>query len=123
MKERLLAAMALLTGVCCGVQDTKYTNQNNAEFAATIADPATQLIDVRSPGDYAAGHIPGAMNIDLHAADFSERIAGLDTVRPVAVYCRSGMCSRAAAEKLAERGFRVVNLDRGIMRWNGEKVR
>ncbi|MDE5890554.1 MAG: rhodanese-like domain-containing protein, partial [Bacteroidales bacterium] len=66
--------------------------------------------------------IPGAVNIDVKREDFDELAAAwLDLGRPVAVYCRSGARSKVAAKRLAGKGFKVYELNHGIMNWNGPK--
>lgn len=120
MKKLLVAMMAFLVGGACSAQQTGYTNQSNAEFAAAMADPTVQIVDVRTSAEYAEGHILGAVNIDVNGADFLDQTARLDKNSPVAVYCRSGMRSRTAAGKLVGQGFRVSNLKGGIVGWDGE---
>ena len=85
------------------------------EFAKTIGKKNVRLIDVRTPKEYAEGHIAEAENIDVKAADFSSRIQ--DAKGKVAVYCRSGKRSLMAAEQLAAKGCTVYNLDGGIIAW------
>lgn len=81
-------------------------------------DGAAQLVDVRTPEEYAAGHIPGAINIDWFADDFIDKAkASLTTDRPVMVYCRSGKRSAKAAWKLDGNEFRTYNLLGGYLGW------
>lgn len=89
------------------------------EFKTEIEKPGVQLLDVRTPKEFAEGHIPGAMNIDVNASDFDENIATLDKERGVAVYCRSGRRSKVAANKLANAGFKVTELNSGFLSWDG----
>ena len=71
---------------------------------------------------YAEGHIEGAMNIDVRSDSFAERAESLlPKEKTIAVYCRSGRRSAQAANLLAKRGYRVVNLSGGIIAWNAEK--
>lgn len=121
MKKTLIALVSLFMGAACGAQE--YTTQQNAEFTATIATPGVQLVDVRTSGEYAAGHIPDAVNIDIQRPDFDRHIAALDKSRPVAVYCRSGVRSRKAAQRLVAQGFTVYNLAGGILGWDGPTCR
>lgn len=87
-------------------------------FAAAIAEPGTVLIDVRTPAEYAEGHLEKATNIDVQAADFGTRIAALDKTASYALYCRSGNRSRTAAEQMHAAGFtHVVDLAGGITAW------
>jgi len=72
------------------------------------------LIDVRTPGEYAEGHLENAQNIDWYDANFAQQFDGMDKQRTVYVYCRSGRRSREAQEKLKSLGFgHVVNLEGG----------
>lgn len=121
MKKTIIAAISLLFGISCGAQ--QYTNQDNAQFSATIDNPATQLVDVRTPEEFAQGHIPGAVNIDIQSPEFDKQVAQLDKTRPVAVYCRSGARSGKAAARLAAEGFELYNLNGGILGWNGKITR
>ncbi|MEU2790123.1 rhodanese-like domain-containing protein [Streptomyces sp. NPDC007100] len=65
-----------------------------------------QLVDVRNPAEYAAGALPGAVNLPL--ASLPGHCATLDPDRPVVLYCRSGNRSVIAAALLEARGFRDV---------------
>lgn len=77
------------------------------------------LIDVRTPYEFANGHIPGAMNVDWLSPTFNWRIAELDTARPVFLYCRTAGKSSFAAAHLRGNGFTsVTELIGGIDRWN-----
>ena len=81
-------------------------------------DGTAQLVDVRTPEEFAEGHIPGALNIDWKADDFiGNATAALSKDRPVMVYCRSGKRSAAAAGKLSKVGFKVLNLTGGFLGW------
>ena len=77
--------------------------------AAAIADGA-QVVDVRTDGEWAGGHVAGAVHADVMGDDFDRRVAALDRDRPVYVYCASGARSGRAAGKLEAMGFtEVVN--------------
>ena len=72
------------------------------------------VIDVRTPAEYAAGHIAGAQNIDVEAADFASRISTLDKTAAYLVYCHSGRRSAIAADQMAAAGFTDI-VDAGGM--------
>jgi len=79
------------------------------------------LIDVRTPGEYASGNVPGAVNIPVEALDQRldevKKLYGDDTSRAIVVYCRSGRRSGIARELLLKAGYaRVVNFG-GISEW------
>ena len=54
------------------------------------AKPGRVVIDIRTPAEFAEGHIEGAINIDFQDAGFAEAIAGIDTGAPTVFHCRSG---------------------------------
>jgi rhodanese-related sulfurtransferase len=89
-------------------------------------DPATlanemgqfQVVDVRYPNEWEAGHIDGAVHIP---GDYIfDRVGELDLTRPVVTVCRSGNRSAEAAKDLAREGFDVQNLEGGIDAWVAE---
>ena len=94
-----------------------------ADFAELIKDTANvQLLDVRTSDEFNEGHIDGALQIDFYSALFMDLATmKLSTEKPVAIYCRSGRRSASAANKLAELGYDVINLDGGIMAWKQSK--
>lgn len=75
-----------------------------ATVADAIADGA-KVIDVRTPEEFAAGHLRGAVNVDLSAPDFDQRIAALDETTDYVVYCASGNRSGTAIETMHDQGF------------------
>jgi phage shock protein E len=76
--------------------------------------PNRVVIDVRTPTEYAAGHIAGTQNIDVEAADFGSKIATLDKKGAYLVYCHSGRRSGIAADQMAKAGFTDI-VDGGAM--------
>ena len=75
------------------------------------------LVDVRTPEEFAEGHIEGAVNINLQGPDFEGEIAELDPSATYVVYCRSGNRSATAAEIMADAGFTDVYDMGGIVDW------
>ncbi len=69
-----------------------------------VRDGAT-LIDVRTPDEFAAGHLEGSQNIDLSASDFAERVGDLDPATDYVVYCASGNRAGIAIEQMRSAGF------------------
>ncbi|WP_062461342.1 rhodanese-like domain-containing protein [Demequina soli] len=92
-------------------------------FAEAVAQDGVTVIDVRTPEEYAAGHLPGAVNIDVSATTFDAQVGDLDPAADYAVYCQSGNRSRAAIEEMAADGVEhTVGLDGGISAWGGGVV-
>ena len=78
--------------------------------ARALIDAGAQAIDVRTPEEFDAGHLVGAVNVDVQAADFHERLRGLAKSDSYVVYCRSGSRAAAAADMMIDMGFTdVVN--------------
>lgn len=79
------------------------------------AGHAAQIVDVRSPTEYASGHVPGAINIPLEQVE--TRTADLGTDRSVILVCQAGTRARMAAELLCTRGLDLVVLEGGTEAW------
>ena len=72
------------------------------------------VIDVRTPEEFAEGHLEGALNISLQDAAFDQRIDALDPDGTYVVYCRTGNRSAQAAARMADAGFTDVTDAGGI---------
>ena len=109
----LLAALGLKTAC-----SQNFENYDVKEFAELIADPEVLILDVRKADEFAESHIKGAILIDQFQSDFVEQAqAKLPKEKTIAVYCRSGRRSANAADKLADVGYKCVNLKGGIIAW------
>ena len=115
MHARALALTLLLlvtVVAACGGSSAAVQKPGAAKAAGML--PNRVVIDVRTPAEYAAGHIAGAQNIDVEAADFGTRIATLDKKGAYLVYCHSGRRSGLAADQMAKAGFTDI-VDGGAM--------
>ena len=65
----------------------------------------TAVIDVRTPEEFASGHLDGAVNIDWQGATFFDEIAQFDHAGTYIVYCRSGNRSGHAIDAMTDMGF------------------
>ena len=117
MKNIITSLLALLgLASACGHQHFENTDANR--FAERIADPNTVLLDVRTENEFNEGHIANALNIDVKQDDFLEQAkSALPADKTIAVYCRGGKRSVTAAKKLTAEGYKVLNLEGGIMAW------
>jgi len=123
----LLTALLVIGGAGCGDDITVRTTPARTDVTAVelqtmMADgKPLVLLDVRSTGEYAAGHIEGSINVQLSAL----KTWG-DTQAPrtrIACICWSGVRSRAAADQLVAMGFTdVYNLQGGLSVWPGGLV-
>ncbi len=88
--------------------------------ASTISAPPDDLVilDVRTPEEFAEGHIDGAVMIDFYRDDFADELAKLDPDVPYVLYCRSGNRSGQTAALMEQLDFASVqDVDGGILAW------
>jgi rhodanese-related sulfurtransferase len=111
----LLGVSALLAGCSSSSGSDSVSTVAPAEFVSAMAEPGTVVVDVRTAAEYAAGHVDGAVNIDVESGSFDAEIAALPKDTTYAVYCRSGRRSAVAADTMSSAGFTsIVNLDGGV---------
>jgi phage shock protein E len=79
-----------------------------AEIKQALAQPSTVLLDVRTPEEFATGHLQGAQNIDFRAPSFREKVAQLDKAKTYVLYCASGNRSGQSSVLMQETGFRKI---------------
>jgi rhodanese-related sulfurtransferase len=76
------------------------------------------ILDVRTPAEFAAGHIVGAVNIDFWGKDFEDSVAILEKGGLCLVYCTSGVRSGGAMKKMRKIGFKkIYNMNGGMFSW------
>ena len=110
----LLATLGLTTA--CGQQN--FENTDVQGFSELVADSNVVVLDVRTIAEFTEGHIERAILIDQGQSDFIEKAKStLPIEKKIAVYCRSGRRSANAAGKLADIGYKCVNLKGGIIAW------
>ena len=89
------------------------------EYAKALEEDSTAfLIDVRTPEEYAQGHIEGAVLMNVMDEDkFADGIDSLSSEHTYYIYCRSGRRSQSAALQMAQQGLKVVDLQGGYNAW------
>lgn len=126
--SKLVPALLILSVVAIGYGLLHNKNsQSHAEYRTIdaknarnlmAADKSALLLDVREPHEYNSAHIEGAVNIPLRTIgiELNEQLTDLD--RAIIVYCRSGVRSREAAEKLLSLGYNYVYDLGGMYGWD-----
>ena len=119
----ILGAALLLTG-CIGGQAKAAYRRVSAEEAQQIMknESGYQIVDVRTPEEYASGHIPNAICIPNESIGKQPPAELSDKKQLLLIYCRSGRRSKEAANKLVELGYENVVDFGGIIEWPGEKT-
>ncbi|MBK9739116.1 MAG: rhodanese-like domain-containing protein [Actinobacteria bacterium] len=87
-------------------------------FAEVVASSQSIVIDVRTPEEFAEGHLEGAVNYNVEGPDFAAQIAALDPAGVYAVYCRSGNRSQVAVAAMQQAGINgIYELQTGYTAW------
>ena len=117
MRRGLLGLMVIGLVACGG--STAVIEKVDPVTASTIAaQPGTIVLDIRTPEEFAAGHLTGAIDIDFYATDFADRIGALDHAARYVVYCHTGNRSGQAMDLFRQDGFTDVHeIDGGIAAW------
>lgn len=127
MKSKLLSLLiiSLLFISCQGQSHEGFQTIDAKTYSEKLnATENPQLIDVRTPAEYADDKINNAKNIDWNGENFVSEVVKLDKTKPVFVYCKSGGRSAQASSKLSQLGFtEIYNLDGGIMKWNASGMK
>ena len=111
------AAVATTETTAPSFQVTHVDANGAAMFLAENADAI--VLDVRTPKEFAEGHIEGAVNVNFFDKDFAEQLTRLDTSKTYLLHCRSGGRSTKSLPILERVGFtNVVHLDGGFKAWN-----
>ena len=117
----LLVAILSFVVLSCQGQNASAINTIDAKtFSEKItATPRALLLDVRTPGEFSSGHIDQAINNNWLGKTFVAEAEQLDKSMPIFVYCKSGVRSQKAAEKLHELGFKTIyQLEGGMLKWD-----
>ncbi len=121
----LISAVLIAVAASCGSRNTTNIPINNVDVN-TARDLVTQdetviVLDVRTPEEYAMGHIEGALNIGIAEADFSERVSKLDRDKTYIVHCSANVENGRTAKSLkimSSLGFNeLMNMEGGIAAW------
>lgn len=116
--KKILTCLSVALGLTTACGQANYGNTDVKGFAELMNDSDVVVLDVRTAEEFVDGHLAGAVNIDYRQDNFVEQaVVRLPKDKTIAVYCRSGRRSAGAAELLAEKGYKLVNLKGGILAW------
>ena len=120
MRTFLFKLFVLMAVLVPAVAFAEIKNEGAAKVDELIKSGKYVVIDVRTPEEYAAGHINGAVNYDYYSDDVEDNLEEnlTDKSKPYIVYCRSGKRSLYSAQIMEELGYKdVTNLDGGFLAW------
>jgi rhodanese-related sulfurtransferase len=119
MSRRTVGGIVLAVAVVGGAAAfllVRRAGDVTADQAHRMVEGGALLVDVRSPAEFAAGHLPGALNIPVHEIEAREaELTPRD--RPLVLYCRSGNRSARAAAALEKSGHTSVHNLGAMSRW------
>ena len=123
----LIGGCADITGEAPTTETTIIEDITPDEAYALIQDNRGNkdfiIIDVRTPEEYAGGHIEKTINLDYKSETFGDELDKLDRNKTYLIYCRSGGRSAGALDMMEELGFReVYNMVGGIVQWEAERL-
>ena len=96
----------------------RFRNIDVAEWEKLRKDASVMVLDVRTAEEFADGHMPGAINLDIRGGKFAETLAGLDKSKTYLVHCAVGGRSAKACGQMDGLKFeKVLNLSGGITAW------
>jgi phage shock protein E len=121
----LVVVLGVLAAGCGGGAATATQAQaietvSPAQAGDLLASPPAGLVvlDVRTPDEFASGHLAGAVNLDFYSASFATDLAALNRDVPYLIYCHTGNRSGQTREMMRQLGFeRVYDLQGGIAAW------
>src|SRR3990172_7032601 len=100
-RVRLIIVALAVAG--CGGSTVVIETVDAGTASALVVQQGTVVLDLRTPDEFASGHITGAVNIDFYATDFADQIGALDRGARYVVYCRSGNRSGEAMDLFRRR--------------------
>lgn len=114
----LLTAISFGTTGCSAQSDGINVLSPKDFIEQAKADTTAIILDVRTPEEYKEEHLAGAQQLDfLNSEAFDEGIKRLDKSHTYYVYCRSGKRSHHACIKMQKQGFKVFDMEGGILNW------
>lgn len=120
MKLKLILFFSILLNLSCAQTQTPSSkpmaNVTSEELEHVV------LLDVRTPEEYAQGHLDNSLNVNWFDAGFAQQVEGIDKDETIYVYCKVGGRSAKAQQKLQSLGYRnVINLEGGYDAWPHKK--
>jgi rhodanese-related sulfurtransferase len=120
MKKILILLLTCIMTTSC-----KSQTSNNFQSLTALAfkeklntEKNSQILDVRTPEEFATGHLENAVNINWNSENFDQQIKKFNKTKPIFVNCQAGGRSKKAAERLFSLGFKkIFELKSGINDW------
>ncbi len=106
--------------------DTTGTTVQNVTPEAALElmkQQGIKVLDIRTASEFATGHIPGAINIDFHAADFETKLGSFTPEKPYVIHCAAGGRSTRSLPAFRKLGFKsIYHLNGGMKAWQNSHL-
>lgn len=114
-----VVVVALMLMKPAGGEGKGLVNVDGTELQAVLDEGGVKVVDVRTPGEFQAGHIEGAENVPVDQV--ASVAASWDRAQPLAIYCATGSRSTSAVQELQSMGFETIyHLSDGLVAWQGD---
>lgn len=126
-RKASMAVLLVLTLAVVAAAGSAVTNVTVGKAQTLMKEHAGKpdfvILDVRTPEEFADGHIDGAVNLDVQSRDFETKLRALDRKKSYLVYCRTGNRSRQAVIAMEALGFRsIFHMNEGIVKWKQQNL-
>lgn len=125
-KQTLIAITIIMLFILSACSNIEYTQNINVDGAIKLINTNKEnenfvILDVRTPQEYAQGHIKDSILIDFYSPTFKEELSKLDKDKTYLIYCRSGSRSRVTLGLMNQLEFhKVYNLENGFNSWKSK---
>lgn len=123
MKSPLIITLLLLSLSACAASQPSAELVDAQQAQQILQQQNVQVLDIRTPEEFANGHLISARNLDFYASDFAEQLKQLDPKAPYVMYCASGRRSAEAHLQMKALGFeQVYEIQGGYQAWQSQNL-
>lgn len=123
MKILLSGIVLILTLAACAASQPSAELVDAQQAQQILQQQNVQVLDIRTPAEFADGHLANARNLDFYASDFAEQLKQLDPKAPYVMYCASGRRSAEAHLQMKAMGFeQVYEIQGGYQAWQSQNL-
>lgn len=123
MKTKLFLLIGIISSLIfssCSQVNGQQTQSPTVYQQNLQKDTSALLVDVRTPEEFANGHLKNAINVNYYDPSFMKQMSTLSKDKTIYVYCRSGGRSGKATQELTQAGYKVVDMAGGITAWESK---
>ena len=120
-KKSFIRLLLIALALSLSIREAMAKDISLSEMLAVMVEGKATVIDVRTGSEFEAGHLPGAVNVDVNRPSFLNDVTSLTGGKAaLAVYCKAGRRSETAAKALEAAGYAVYHMRDGFVAWEKE---